>query len=67
MSKIDYAKLVAHGYEYAVVAAYDGPYGEQGDLISKHKSYEAAEKAASRKAPGEMRHWLAIRDTRSYI
>lgn len=63
---IDYAKLARQGFEYVVVAAHDGPYGEQGTLISKHKSYDAAQKAAAIKAPGEYRNWLAIRDTRSY-
>ncbi len=66
MEKIDYRKLLAQGYEYIVIAAYDGPYGMKGRLLSKHKSYAAAEKAAHRKAPGESRNWLQIEEIRSY-
>lgn len=64
--KTDYAKLVSKGYEWIVVAAYDGPYGQKGDMLSKHRTYEAAEKAAKRRARGEARNWIALRDTRSY-
>lgn len=66
MSKPNYEMLAKQGYEYVVIAAYDGPFGEKGDLISKHRTYENAEKAANRKAPGGSRIWVAIRDTRSY-
>jgi hypothetical protein len=63
---INYAKLLRQGYEWIVVAAYDGPYGPKGALISRHRTYEAAERSARRRAPGEARNWLALRDTRSY-
>ena len=37
-----------------VVVAYDGPYGKAGEIISKHKTYAAAERAAKGNT------WLAI-------
>jgi hypothetical protein len=58
--------LIDRGYQYAVIAAYDGPFGDQGDLISKHRTYKAAEKAANRRAPSESRNWIKIIDLSDY-
>ena len=43
-----------------VKVAYNGPFGDQGEVISRHKSYNAAEKHAKRIAPGESRNWLTV-------
>ena len=47
--------------EWLVISAYDSPYGEQGTVLSRHNTYDLAEKAAKRLAPGEARNWLKIK------
>lgn len=47
-------KNKAKSLTWAVVAAYDGPYGAKGTVVSCHRSYEAAAKAA------RDNNWLAI-------
>ena len=39
-------KLIARGYVAIVYVHYSYSDKEKGDLVSKHKSYEAAERAA---------------------
>ena len=44
-----------------IVVAYDGPFGKQGEVLSRHKSYNAAEKFAKRAYPGDTRNWVNLR------
>jgi len=50
--------------KYAVIAYYDSPYGEKGTIISKHKNYELAEKAAAAK---DKNGWLGIIELRENV
>lgn len=59
--KPNYQKLHAQGFRFVIVVFYDGPYGEKGDLISKHISYEAAEKASRKYG-----NWCGIRCISDY-
>lgn len=59
--KPNYQKLYDQGYRFAVVVDYDGPHGEKGKLLSKHRSLEAAEKASRKYG-----NWCAIRCISDY-
>ncbi len=50
------------GYRWAVVVDYDGPYGDRGEVKSRHRTYDAAVNRIRRLAPGESGNWLAIRE-----
>ncbi len=56
------AKKSNRTYTHYVVCAYDGPYGQKGDIVSSHTSYDLADKALKRRAPGESGNWLRIAD-----
>jgi hypothetical protein len=44
-------------FRYAVVCAYSGPFGERGDVLSRHRTYDAAVRAMNRKGDGG---WLKV-------
>ena len=54
-------KLIDQGYEWVVYAAYEHAGHEKGEIISKHKSYAAAEKKARNN------NFLGIRDINEYL
>lgn len=59
--KPNYTKLLSQNYQYVVVVSYDGPHGERGHLLSKHKTYAAAERAARKYGA-----WCEIRAISDY-
>lgn len=48
------------GNEWAIVVQYSGPYGEQGDILSCHQTYELA-RTEERRVCG-FGGWLAIKN-----
>ena len=58
-----YAEALQKGYEYIVIVKYDCGLGDQGKVISRHKTYDAASKSIKRTGYDS---FLSIRDTRSY-
>lgn len=47
------------GFVAVVLPAYDGPFGEVGaTIVSRHKTYQAAEKSAARRDPSGS--WLQV-------
>jgi len=56
-----YTKALKKGFEWVVVANYDHANFKAGDIISRHKTFEAALKAACKEYPS----FRAVRDTRS--
>jgi hypothetical protein len=47
LNQVRAAELIAQGFVAVVYAAYDYADKQRGDLISKHKTYEAANHKAS--------------------
>ena len=45
-------------YQWQVVVAYNGPYGDKGRVISRHQTYAAAEKVAKKRGG-----WVAVKET----
>ena len=58
------AALIAAGWTHAVIADYEHVQYNRGDMISKHRSHEAAEKVANR-YPGNFRSVRDLRDIAS--
>jgi hypothetical protein len=54
-----YAEALQKGYEYIVIVQYDCGLGDQGTVISRHRTYDAARKAANRTGYDS---FLSIRD-----
>ncbi len=42
------AETKTRRFEVEIYVAYDGPYGNKGKVLSRHRSLEAAEKAAKK-------------------
>lgn len=53
--------------KYKVICGYDGPFGERGEILSRHKSYELAKRAMKKIAPGQSVNWLAIELPEKYV
>lgn len=44
----EYTKAQKQGYQYAVVAEYAFTHYEKGQIVSRHRTYQAAEKASKK-------------------
>jgi hypothetical protein len=59
--EINYKALLAKGWDFVVLVEYDCYLGAKGALVSRHRTYKAAEKSAKPHSG-----FVAIRDSRSY-
>ncbi len=61
MTPTEARALIAAGWTHVVIVDYDHQQYVRGDMISKHRSHKAAEKAASRYS-GDFRSVRDLRD-----